>query len=715
MASTAPPPPLRVLARPMTAFAFALVLTYGSMLAFGLPAHQAAQHQSHIAFVGHWLHDSTILFPIVLAAVWSALALSRRLLEPAQRIAPLAAAASAAGAALAGAFAFSWGRGVVLPVLAPHAQAHHELAQNWRLVDDAVLALVVGLPLAGIAAAAAVASSPRGRRSLKNATALATAAILAGTVAWQAHANDSDTDRLRDIVTPCFNGSPVAAPFTAQFTVPPHANPVSAPNDPGTDTYQITERRSVAQIIPGINTPIWGYNGIIPGPTIVARKLRPVRVTFTNNLPPNDDPSGIIVRSELDPDDHPFIPSTTSVHLHGINADHISDGYPQDDAHHHQRRPGESLIHFYPNNEYQRPATLWYHDHSVHITSPHLFRGLSAFYILQDDREDQLRLPGSPLVEKPGQQGVADGPEDFDVPLLLKDVMIDPATGLLIWDNCDHHGAYGDVMTINGKQQPRFPVAARKYRFRLVNSSDSRQYLLAIRRVENLGRPSEDSTANEPFTYIGTDQGLLPAPEPVRRFHTVISDRHEFVVDFSRYPVGTRLVLVNLLASPADSKLFPIMAFDVNRVEEDRSQVPPVLRGDESPADRQPPSASRVFKFHRSDGYWEISEHIFDINRDDAKPALNTTEDWTLINDSGGWGHPVHIHLGRFRILKIVGRPPQPGELNGFKDVVWVGPNQTITVRHQFFNFTGRFVFHCHNLSHEDSDMMSQFNVQPSP
>jgi FtsP/CotA-like multicopper oxidase with cupredoxin domain len=72
--------------------------------------------------------------------------------------------------------------------------------------------------------------------------------------------------------------------------------------------------------------------------------------------------------------------------------------------------------------------------------------------------------------------------------------------------------------------------------------------------------------------------------------------------------------------------------------------------------------------------------------------------------------HPIHIHLVRFLVLGVAGRPLEPAE-RGWKDVIWLGPNQHASVIMQFANFRGRYVIHCHNASHEDHDMMTQFDV----
>src|SRR2546423_281299 len=363
-------------------------------------------------------------------------------------------------------------------------------------------------------------------------------------------------------------------------------------------------------------------------------------------------------------------------HLPGPTQASLPDGSPDPTI-----RRGQHFPHPTPNTASHRPATLAYHDHSIHVTAENVYRGLLGFYILQDDLEDALPLPKG--------YGV------HDIPLSLKDAVITGTGGTLVYANNDHKGVEGDVQIVNGVQQPRFAVANRKYRFRISNHSDARVYRVALHDRSEI-------------VMIGSDQGLLERPVPVLGFRIAPLERYEFVIDFSRYPIGTRVILENTLAQP-DSPVRQLMAFDVVRRESEDSQVPDFLR----PLERIPRSLAvreRTFNFVRSGGYFTVNGRTWNRNRVDANPRVNTTEIWHLVNGGGGWTHPIHIHLVRFLILGVAGRPLEPYE-RGWKDMVWLGPNVRASVIMQFANFRGRYLIHCHNGSHEDHDMMTQFDV----
>ncbi|MFJ6416790.1 multicopper oxidase domain-containing protein [Paeniglutamicibacter sp. NPDC091659] len=93
-----------------------------------------------------------------------------------------------------------------------------------------------------------------------------------------------------------------------------------------------------------------------------------------------------------------------------------------------------------------------------------------------------------------------------------------------------------------------------------------------------------------------------------------------------------------------------------------------------------------------------------------ADPKLNAVEIWEIENKSGGWFHPVHIHLIDFQILSRNGKPAAAWE-RGPKDVMYIGENEKIQVIMQFGPHKGRYMVHCHNLVHEDHSMMFQFRV----
>jgi FtsP/CotA-like multicopper oxidase with cupredoxin domain len=124
----------------------------------------------------------------------------------------------------------------------------------------------------------------------------------------------------------------------------------------------------------------------------------------------------------------------------------------------------------------------------------------------------------------------------------------------------------------------------------------------------------------------------------------------------------------------------------------------------------------RRLEFTRTNGLWTVNGVTWDdIVRSQYQKVVadvvpNSVEVWDLVNSSGGWFHPVHIHLIDFKILSRNGRAPHPYE-NGPKDVAYVGEGETVRVVAKFGPHEGRYMIHCHNLVHEDHDMMHQFRV----
>jgi FtsP/CotA-like multicopper oxidase with cupredoxin domain len=469
--------------------------------------------------------------------------------------------------------------------------------------------------------------------------------------------------------------SSLPAPYTIGFARPPVLAPVR--QDETTDYYRIWQLMQGVEILPGRMTPIFGYNGIAPGPTIVAQRGRPVVVDQINQLPPA----------------HPTLGYTpwTSTHLHGSASRPEYDGYASDVT-----QPGQWKRYVYPN--IQDARTLWYHDHGAHHTAENAYMGLAAQYHLHDANEVALGLPAG----------------DYDVPLILKDVMF-AKDATLIYNDDRFSGLFGDVILVNGKPWPAMPVERRKYRFRILNACISRSFRLQL-------------STGEPMTVIATDGGLMPAPQPVSDFRLGMAERYEVVIDFSQYQIGQRIELRNL--APANNINYAntdkVMAFDV--VGEPTSlagnSVPSVLNTNMGVMGLTPAMAktTRELRFRHGDTTvdpnrrWAINDSTWqDVVASNfqlcvARPAYDDVEIWKLTNKSDGWFHPVHIHLIDFKILDRNGKPPFDYE-KGPKDVAYVGEGETVRVIMRFTNQRGRYMIHCHNLVHEDHDMMAQFEV----
>jgi len=219
------------------------------------------------------------------------------------------------------------------------------------------------------------------------------------------------------------------------------------------------------------------------------------------------------------------------------------------------------------------------------------------------------------------------------------------------------------------------------------------------------------------FTVIGTDGGLLPEPLAVKSLPLAMAERADVVVDFSRIPVGTKVFLLN---TREKSALQGLMRFDVAQREQDDASVPPRL-SDPGFLSRSAITGGRTWTLQRGFSFregvppivWTINGRRFDPDRSDAKIPLGEVQLWRFRNEAGrffGQLHPAHVHLAHFQVLERNGKPPLAHE-SGWKDTVALESGEEVLVMIRFEQFRGRYMFHCHNLEHEDHAMMSRFDV----
>ncbi|MER6121619.1 multicopper oxidase family protein [Streptomyces sp. NPDC001795] len=412
------------------------------------------------------------------------------------------------------------------------------------------------------------------------------------------------------------------------------------------DVYRLTPRETDVTVIPGTTTRMRLFNGEL-APVIRATRGRPVIIEQTNDL-------GV-----------PF-----SMHLHGGHVPAHDDGHPDD-----QLVPGTSRVFQYPNN--QRAASLWLHDHSLDAHSENVYFGAVAGYLLTDEFEERLPLPKG----------------RYDVPLYLRDAKF-AADGSLVYAMDGFRDR--PTVLVNGCPRPYFEVAARKYRIRLTNTSNERAFLL------QLGEGDE-------MTHIASDGGLLPAPVSARVLEIWPAERQEVVIDFARYPVGSKVVLSNKIAYPGEAP--EVMRFDVVRPAKDPSGVPDRLR---PVPDLGTPTVERTFvmSFDAATGRHLINGKPFDPQRIDIRPRLGTTEIWTVHNADTQFHipHSLHTHLEHFEVVDRDGRAPAPGEA-GLKDTITVMPGKSVRFKLKFTDYTGKFMYHCHLLGHMTMGMMGQMEV----
>jgi len=577
--------------------------------------------------------------------------------------------------------------------------------------------------------------------------------------------------------------------------------PVRAPDSTagGVDRYTVTARQGVhdfglrrmdgSQFVdPATGAPIvslaWGYDASYLGATIEARSNRPVAVKYVNGIVGS---SGQPLAKHLLTVDHTLHgardgePEVRIVpHLHGGHVAAAYDGNPEfwftsdpaATANGMGGPAGNTVTYSYEND--QRAATLWFHDHALGVTRLNVYAGLAAFYLLRDDAEDALGLPGGA----------------FEVPLVLQDKsfnddgslayytvpLINPYTQAPLLDAngepmySSRPEFFGDAIIVNGVVWPYLDVERRRYRLRLVNGSDSRFYGL-------WAEVTGEAVAPPPMVQIGNDGGLLPSAvtvgaDPASRLLIAPGERADLVIDFSDPALAGKVVtLRNDGASPFPDgdQVDPlttgrIMQFRVAAAAPGTTDTSAVPATPAAQVVLPAADASRVVDLQELVDVYQLLDpetgllqRRLELRLNGLEfaapvtetPSLGAVEDWTIVNSTGDT-HPMHLHLVAFQVIEkgsydpsrytpaAAGNMPvlaagalepdtdlegrvagDPGfdsaytvEPNeqGLKDTVRVPPGGYVVIRSRF-DRAGRYMWHCHILAHEEHDMMRPFEV----
>lgn len=519
--------------------------------------------------------------------------------------------------------------------------------------------------------------------------------ISAGTVTLNAcgliPSVSSDPATVRATFTPL-----IPTPSSPSLTVDLNAMPATIPIFPGTETsvwrYESSVREGSADLVQALS-------GSYLGPVFRVRKGQRVQVRLNNKLP---DP--------------------TTIHWHGLRIPDDMDGHPRDSV-----APGKSYQ--YDFQVINRAGTYWFHPHPHGLTGPQVYYGLAGLFIVSDEEEAALGLPSG----------------ESDLSLVIQDRMFDTQNEMVYLANgmMDQMiGFLGDTILVNGAPNATLDIKTSAYRLRLLNGSNSRIYKLAW----------QDHT---PLTVIATDGGLLETPVTRDYITLAPGERVELWADFSKQTAGSEVQLVSLPFTGASGGMgmmqggmmggsslpqgasFKVLNLKVGEKSADVMELPPRLstiehhRVDEA-VNRNSP---RSFTLAMQGMIHTMNDRVFEMDSiaPDEIVKLGELELWEFINLGGsgsgmGMGmmnmalpHPMHIHGVQFQVIgrqiargfEAAYREVSAGFVDeGWKDTVLIMPGEKVQLLIRFENYMGTFLYHCHNLEHEDAGMMRNYRIE---
>ncbi len=408
--------------------------------------------------------------------------------------------------------------------------------------------------------------------------------------------------------------------------------------------------------IGGRTVQVLAYNGQMPGPLLKLRAGDMLSIRCKNSL------------SEA-----------TNLHFHGLHASPTGNS----DNPFLMLARGDVF-----DYEVSIPAdhpggTFWYHPHMHGATARQVFGGLSGVMIIRGELDEIPEIASA-----------------AEAILVIKDFSFDASGRVRDAGMMERMlGREGSLVTVNGDASALLTISQNGLlRCRVLNASASRYYRVRI----------ED----HPIGLIASDGGALPRVDWRDDVLIVPGQRVEFLIQGNRPPGVYRLLSLPYARSATSMGVgqnaqttLVLGQLTYSGVADQSLGAPDSLLTVEA----LPQPVERPRTFQLSEGMmmaFQINGRAFDPGRVDTAVRLNTVEDWDLINLSS-MDHPFHVHTNPFQLVGADGLAE-----NVWRDVVNVPRGGQQRIRTRFSDFTGKTVYHCHILDHEDLGMMGTLEIR---
>lgn len=428
--------------------------------------------------------------------------------------------------------------------------------------------------------------------------------------------------------------------------------PVDLNPDPNILEIELEALITEMEIIPGTLTPVWTYNGSLPGPLIKLKVGDRLIVHFKNS-----------------------VPEATSIHWHGVRLPNAMDGAPG-----MTQPPIETGGEFTYDYVVNDAGTFWYH--------PHVNSAAQVGY----------GLYGPMIVEDPADPAVFGD----DLVLVLSDMSLDAQGQFLPADVGtafgDLFGREGEVLLVNGKVMPTLQVrSGKQQRWRVINAARARYYTLRYKRI--------------PLIRLGGDNGLMAHTETVDQIKLTPGERTDFVFTPPDAPGSEEFLKwyptdrgYGTTFNRLSENMLTIKTVDAPAVTPEA--IPDVLRTIE-PIDIANAVEKDIDLTITITGDNRVIMGIAGIHHDHAVPLMakvGETHVWTVKNATD-FAHPFHLHGFFFQVLDE-SRVPE------WKDTVDVPAKSELKLAVTFDDRPGMWMYHCHILDHAEAGMMGHLHVQ---